>query len=103
MRSNQWRKLSARRLDPVRRSFAMPASISAPLIVDRYSASVRALNQSAVLRGIGRLPGPKALTTFVSRSQPLINRVYAAGMDRVRFRDAHQQIRKAWTLGGIKP
>jgi len=24
-------------------------------------------------------------------------------MDRVRFRDAHQQIRKAWTLGGIKP
>src|SRR5262249_40225259 len=90
MRSNHWRKSSARGSEPVRRSLAIPASISAAAIVDRYSASVRALNQAAVLGTMGRLPGAKALTLLVSRSQPFTDWVRATEMDRVRFRDPRE-------------
>jgi hypothetical protein len=40
------------------------------------------------MRSIGPLPGPKALTTLVSRSQPLTDRVCGTVTDRVRFRGA---------------
>ena len=106
MRSNQTRRASARRAEPVRKSLAMPASISAAVIADRYSASVRSSNQAAASEGMVCLPGAKALSISVSSNQPVQiglpeGRPIAVSLDRVR--DVPQQSYKARAVGRIEP
>jgi hypothetical protein len=73
MRSNQSQSPSALRPEPVRRNFVMPASISATVIAERNSSSVRASNQMATSGVTAGLPGAKTLKMLVSSSQPVTN------------------------------
>src|SRR5713226_9602834 len=84
MRSNQSRNSFAFRPEPVRRTFEMPASISAAVTADKKSSSLRSLNHPAILGPMAGLPGANALRTLVSSSQPVTDRPPAKATGRAR-------------------
>jgi hypothetical protein len=84
----------------------MPASISAAVIAERNSSSVRSLNQVVIFGETAGLPGAKALRTLVSsnhQSQIALPERRGIALGLHGMGNPHQQSSKTRPVGRICP